>query len=161
MRLNRVESFYLGNEGNEEERQPGMARPLERGRSAVAKAPCNVVAARGGSSHPRARPATASPPARGGHPQGQQPASGRSAAGVAPAGRLLAGRSTAHFQWPDSKGLLAHSEAVGAAPARGQLVEGPPAGTTSAAGATAGRQRQPPPVQRQWWRSRRRGQREG
>ncbi|RWW47237.1 hypothetical protein BHE74_00046781 [Ensete ventricosum] len=72
----------------------------------------------------RGRSATARPPARGGHPQGQKPASGKPDAGTTPAGRLPVGRSTARYQQPARKGLLACGEAAGAALTRSLPVEG-------------------------------------
>ncbi|RWV82386.1 hypothetical protein GW17_00056117 [Ensete ventricosum] len=71
MRLNRVESFYafllhFHSEGNEEEGQQGMTRPLAKG-----------------------RPAAARPLARGGHPQGQQPSAGTTGCGQAAKGGCL------------------------------------------------------------------------
>ncbi|RWV83073.1 hypothetical protein GW17_00055368 [Ensete ventricosum] len=77
MRLNRVESFYaflsrFRSEGNKEEGQQGMARPLARGRLAPSKAPLQRggrlrlnplqgAATRRGNSRPQARPTAARP----------------------------------------------------------------------------------------------------
>ncbi|RZS28683.1 hypothetical protein BHM03_00062317 [Ensete ventricosum] len=80
MRLNRVESFYafllhFHSEDNEEEGQQGMAQPLAKGRLAAAR-----------------------PPARGGHPQGQQPSAGTTDCGQTARGgcpwRAYKGRPT-------------------------------------------------------------------
>ncbi|RZS29234.1 hypothetical protein BHM03_00062941 [Ensete ventricosum] len=79
MKLNHVESFYafllhFRSEGNEEEGQQGMARPLARGR-ATAKAPLQ----------------------RGGHPQGQQPPAGTTDCGQPARGyHLRPGRKRRH-----------------------------------------------------------------
>ncbi|RWW40336.1 hypothetical protein BHE74_00054251 [Ensete ventricosum] len=63
------------------------------------------------TSHPRPGQLQLRPLQGGGRPQG-----GQSAASTAPAGRPPAGRSTAHYQQPAYKGLLARDEAVGAVP---------------------------------------------
>ncbi|RZR98028.1 hypothetical protein BHM03_00027322 [Ensete ventricosum] len=97
-------------------RRRGCQPPMEgwppTARQATAEAPLQ-----GGG---QLRPAAARPPARGGHPQGQQPASGQPTAYATLAGRPPVGRSTTRCQRPARKGLLVHSEAVGAAPAGGQ-----------------------------------------
>ncbi|RRT53715.1 hypothetical protein B296_00000160 [Ensete ventricosum] len=65
----------------------------------------------------RGRPAMTKPPTRGGRSQGQPPAGAATA-------RRHDRLSTARYQRPGRKVLLAHNETAGAMPVRGQPIEG-------------------------------------
>ncbi|RWW35696.1 hypothetical protein BHE74_00059333 [Ensete ventricosum] len=109
--------------GSEEEGRPATTSP-HVGPATHGQADCKGLPTTVEGPPASGRPATARPPTRGGHPQAQQPASGQSSTGATPTGRSPVGRSTPRCQRPARKGLLAHDEAVGAAPARGQPTEG-------------------------------------